>query len=305
MDLMKLTSSRLVFSLFAIFWSVWAHGEELYFIDAHSQVDHNIELESVIVLMGEAGVKKTILAARSQRKSKEIADLAEAYPEQIVASVRTKNKYYKRNTNKYYKNLTKQLNSGRFKAMAEVLLYHAQKGSLADEVVVFPDDDRVKAAFEGARKHGWPFILHIEFASLSGNQRKKYFTALESFIEQHHDHPIVLIHMGQLDVSNVKMLIDKYTNIYFLISHTNPIAVGRSNQPWVNMFKNDALAPEWEALLVARHKRFIFALDNVWPEHWRNGYKEQVQLWRIALSKLPPDVANAVAHRNAESLWKL
>lgn len=305
MDLHKLTSSKLVFSLFAILWSVWAHGEELYFIDAHSQVDHNIELESVVERMKEAGVKKTILASRGKRKPSEIADLSEVYPDMVVAAVRTKSKHYKRNTNKYYKKLSKQLNSGRFNAMAELLLYHAQKGDLANEVMILPDDERVKAAFEGAKKYGWPLILHIEFASLSGNQRKKYFAALENFLEQHPDYPIALIHMGQLGVTEVKILIEKYTNIYFLMSHSNPIAVGRSNQPWINMFKNNVLAPEWQNLLIASHKRFIFALDNVWPEHWRNGYKEQVQLWRGALSKLPPDVANAVAHGNAELLWKL
>lgn len=297
-------SSGIVLSLLLLLCT-YAHSQELYFIDAHSQVDHNIELEDIVKLMREAGVKKTILAARSKRRSTEIADLAEAYPGEIVASVRTKSKHYKRNTKQYYKKLSKDVTSGRFNAMAELLLYHAQKGDLAEEVVIYPDDERVKAAFEGAEKHDWPFVLHIEFASLSGSQRKKYFTALERFLERHSDYPIALIHMGQLDVTEVKSLIDKHTNIYFLTSHSNPIAVARSNQPWINMFKNDVLTPEWEALIVGSPKRFIFALDNVWPEQWRNRYKEQVSLWREALSKLPPDVAYAVAHGNAESLWKL
>ena len=305
MNSKKSTLTGLILSLFLVLLSTSAFSAELYFVDAHSQADHNIELENIVELMRKAGVKKTILAARGQRKSRDIANLAEAYPDQIVASVRTKSKHYKRNTNKYYKKLSKQLNSGRFNAMAELLLYHAQKGDFAEEVVIYPDDERVKAAFEGAVKNGWPFVLHIEFSSLSGSQRKKYFTTLESFLEQNSDYPVALIHMGQLDVTEVKNLIDKHTNIYFLTSHSNPIAVARSNQPWINMFKNDVLAPEWETLIVANSKRFIFALDNVWPEQWQSGYKEQVSLWRKALSKLPPDVANAVAHENAESLWKL
>ena len=305
MDLKKSSVCGLMLSLCCLLWSAYAYCEEIYFVDAHSQVDHNIELEDVVQLMKEAGVKKTILAARGQRKSKEIADLAETYPEQIIASVRTKSIHYKRNTNKYYKKLSKQINSGRFNAMAELLLFHAQKGELAEEVVIYPDDERVNAAFEGARENGWPFVLHIEFSSLSGNQRKKYFTALTSFLEKHSDYPVALIHMGQLEVTEVKRLIDKHSNIYFLTSHSNPIAVARSNQPWINMFKNNVLAPEWESLIVASPKRFIFSLDNVWSDQWRNGYKEQVSLWRNALGKLPQDVAHAVAHGNAESLWKL
>ena len=101
------------------------------------QVGQDIELENIVGLMREAGVKKTILAARGDRKANEIADLAETYPEQIVAAVRTKSKHYQRNTNNYYKKLSKQLNSGRFNAMAELLLYHAQRGELAEEVVIY------------------------------------------------------------------------------------------------------------------------------------------------------------------------
>ncbi len=302
---MKQAGIGLAFSLLCLFWVTNAHSEEIYFIDAHSQVDHNIGLTEIVARMRAAGIKKTILAARSQRKSKEIAALAEAHPDLIVAAVRTKSRHYKNNSKKYYKKLRAQIVSGRFNAMAEVLLYHAQKGDLADEVVIYPDDERVKAAFKEAKKHGWPFVLHIEFAALSGSQREKYFVALERFVNQQPDHPFVLIHMGQLDVSEVKRLIDNHSNIYFLTSHSNPVAVNRSNQPWVNMFKDDLLAPKWQSLVVSYPKRFIFALDNVWPGHWRNGYKEQVLLWREALSKLPPDVGHAIAHGNAESLWKL
>lgn len=298
-------SIKLILCLFIIFWSVFARSEDLYFIDAHSQVDHNIELKNIVELMNEAGIKKTILSARGKRKSNDVANLAQSHPDKVVASVRTKSRHYKRNTKKYYKKLSKQVNSGRFSAMAELLLYHAQKGDLAEEVVVYPDDERVTAAFKAAEEKGWPFILHIEFASLGAGQKDRYLAALDTFLVQHSLHPVALIHMGQLDVSEVKRLINKYTNLYFLTSHSNTIASARSNQPWTNMFKGDVLAPEWAALIIEHSQRFIFALDNVWPEHWRNGYKEQVLLWRNALTRLPPDVAYAVAHKNAELLWKL
>ena len=34
--------------------------------------------------------------------------------------------------------------SGRFGAISELLMHHAQKGSKADEIVVYPDDKRVQ-----------------------------------------------------------------------------------------------------------------------------------------------------------------
>ena len=41
---------------------------ELYFIDAHSQVDEKVDLNDVLALMQQAGVRHTILSARGKRK---------------------------------------------------------------------------------------------------------------------------------------------------------------------------------------------------------------------------------------------
>ena len=95
----------------------------LYFVDAHSQVDQNVEnLELIIQRMDDGGVYRTILSARSGRKPGEVASFAEAYSDRIVPAVRTKSGAYNMNHPNYYKKLRKQLDSGRFKAMAEVLM---------------------------------------------------------------------------------------------------------------------------------------------------------------------------------------
>ncbi len=51
--------------------------------------------------------------------------------------------------------------------------------------------------------------------------------------------------------------------------------------------------------------RFILAFDNVWEDNWGEYYLSQIRSWRKALGDLPPDAAHAVAHRNAERLWRL
>jgi hypothetical protein len=78
-----------------------------------------------------------------------------------------------------------------------------------------------------------------------------------------------------------------------------------SGQPWTRIFAGDRLKPEWRNLMVAHPDRFILAFDNVFPGHWSGKYVQQAQLWRKALSDLPPPVAHAVAQRNAERLWRL
>jgi len=71
------------------------------------------------------------------------------------------------------------------------------------------------------------------------------------------------------------------------------------------MFRGSALASEWRELLIQFPDRFILAFDNVWPENWSHAYVEHAQFWRSALAGLPVDVARAIAHGNAERLWKI
>jgi len=282
-----------------------AVSSEIYFIDAHSQVDEENDRAELIQRMDAAGVRKTILSSRRKRSAVDVADWAEQNPDRLIPSVRVKSKHYKKNTRKFYKKLAKQLKSGRFGAISEVLMYHAQKGSHAGEVIVYPDDARVAAVLEAAGANNWPLVMHIEFSAISGEMRRNFYTKMENLLSTHPAQAFCLIHMGQLDAEQVTTLIDKYKNIYFLTAHSNPVAVKRSSQPWVNMFQGNTLAPAWTSLLIKHPDRFIFAVDNVWAEHWRNAYTGQLAIWRQALQALPDRVAHAVAHGNAERLWNI
>ena len=130
-------------------------------------------------------------------------------------------------------------------------------------------------------------------------------TKMEKLLKTHSGHPFALNHMGQLDVMEVRRLIENHRNIHFLTAHTNPIVISHSNQPWVNMFNGAKIAPEWKELLLEYSDRFVFALDNVWRRHGEEFYPLQMQYGRKAIADLPPDVAHAVAHGNAERLWKI
>ena len=299
----------LLLSLFtcASFLVLFSHNiraSELYFVDAHSQVDHELKnFELIIRNMDGGGVYCTILAARSERKPEEVAAFAETHSNRIVPAVRTKSDAYNKNHPNYFKKIRKQINSGRFKAMAEVLLYHAQKGDEAPEVVVYPDDQRVKTALNAAIEKGWPFVIHIEFRSLRGKKRQQFMAEMEELLKAHSDHPFALNHMGQLSADEVQRLIKHHQNIYFLTAHANPVITRHSSQPWVNMFQGTTLSQEWSNLLMRHPDRFIFALDNVWERHWKEFYLDQMEYWREAMVDLPEDVAHAIAHGNAERLW--
>ena len=278
----------------------------LYFVDAHSQVDEKVtDLGLIIRRMDAAGVYRTILAARSGRKPDEVANFATQNPQRIIPSVRTKSNAFDKDPEKWRNFIETQVNSGSFGAMAEMLLYHARKGNKAPEVRAYPNDDRVAFALAAAEQRGWPFVLHIEFASLSLRERGQFMKGLEVLLRGHSGLPILLNHMGQLQAPEAARLIKTHANFHMLTAHTTTVITRRSREPWTQMFDGDHLKTAWKELMRAHPDRFVFALDNVWYRHWDAFYLEQVGQWRRALAELPPFIARAVAHGNAERLWKL
>ena len=283
-----------------------AEKDPLYFIDAHSQIDQQVvPLDKVISLMEEAGVSHTILSARGKMKGKDLLNFSSKHHDQITPAVRTKGKPYDTGSPKYYKMLEAQVASRKYSAIAEVLLYHAQKGDKAPEYVVYPEDKRVLTALKYAIDNRWPFVVHIEFGSLHGKKKKRFMESLESMLDDYSEQPFVLTHMGQLKPSECQRLIENHKNIYFHTGWTNPAAVRSSNQPWVNVFKGKHLTPDWRGLFIQHPERFIFALDNVFAKHWTSFYLEQMEYWKEALAGLPVEVAHLIAHGNAERLWQI
>jgi predicted TIM-barrel fold metal-dependent hydrolase len=287
-----------------------AAAERLPIIDAHSQAEDGIALERIIELMDEAGVSRTILAARRKTTVRDMVALARRHPDRMTAAVRTKGGAYRKKSPQSFRNfLAKQLKFPEFKAMAEVLIFHAEKHSrkgksIAPEVAFPPNHEKVAIALDTALDRGWPFIAHIEFASI-GAERDLYMRQFEGMLRANPGHPFVLIHMGQLGPDEVTRLIGAHPNIYFITAHVTPITVAKSREPWTNMFSGRELKPAWRALILRYPERFVLGFDNVWANHWEKLYLRQVKLWRKALAALPDEVAHAVAHGNAERLWNL
>lgn len=293
-------------SALSLMIATFAAADPIAIIDAHSQVDHRVDLDRIVPLMDRAGVSRVILAARSKRKWRDIIALAARHPDRIVPSVRTKGGTYRRNHVKYYRRLRAQLARPTFRAMAEVIVWHAQKGAKAAEVILDTAAPQVQAALTAALARGWPFVVHIEFAA--ARAAEDYDTYMEKFkrlLDAHPEHPFPLIHMAQLSATETRELIAAHRNVYFITSHANPVMTSRSRQPWVDMFEDEVLKPAWKRLVIAYPDRFILGFDNVWEEHWSDFYRLQADLWRKALADLPHEVAHKVAHRNAERLWRL
>ncbi len=280
-------------------------------IDAHSQFCPE-NIDQVVPLMDLGGVACTILSAGVTSSSgvvkpEELISLSLNNPGRIIPAVKTKGRAYNDNSETYYEQLKYQVETGKYGAMAEVLMYHAQKGvqtRKVPEIIVYPDDIRVSTALEYALDNKWPFVVHIEFAA-AGNRRDKFMVKLEDLLVKHPQHPFALIHMGQLDHSEARRLIETHQNINFITSHSSPITVSKSRQPWTNLFDGNSLSDDWKQLFIDYPGRFIMGFDMVWYWDWDEIYLPQIKLWREAMAELPFEVAHALAHGNSERLWHI
>lgn len=291
-----------------------AQGQDgdLYLVDAHGQIDETVDFQTAIHLMDQAGIRRIILTPVGRRKPQEIVQLSRQYPSRVLPSVRTKIPAYLDNSGDLDLALRRQADTGNFGAMAELLMYHAAKRrgaaeNRALETIIYPSDPRVQSALQLAIEQKWPLVVHIEFSSPSIRDRTRFMRELEGMLDAHAEEPFVLTHMGQLRSAEVQRLIEAHPNIYFLTSRSDPLIIsqaGKGREPWVNMFQGSGLANDWKRLMVRYPERFALAFDNVWPEYWSDLYVERAQLWRHALSELPTSAAQAIAHGNAERLWK-
>lgn len=263
----------------------------------------------MIASAARAGVSQVLLSARGNVTPAQVVELGLKHPTCIVPSVRTKGDQFVENRPSYYRQLDEQFSQPEFKAMSEIILVHAPKGKRAPEAIVAANSPQVTEVIRRAVAKGWPVVLHYEFRWLAtrygASARAGRIAELKSLASEHPQHPFALIHMGQLDASDVVDLIEAHPNLVFLTSHANSLSVSESKQPWTDMFARGELSPPWKVLVLQYPDRFVLALDNVWPEDWSDTYVKQVELWRQALGKLPSEVAHAVAHGNAERLWNL
>jgi hypothetical protein len=315
-------------------------------IDAHSQADKELSLSRLLSLMDQGGVRRTVLSNRGGLQPKELVAMAAAHPDRITASMEVKShRHYLPGTPEFFRRLEQMGREPRYGAISEALLWHQAKGGQrrgrgqraaqgggrsmgagrgegqgggaapggggrGEPVAEFDlpvEAPQVQAVLKMALARNWPFVVHYEFRSLSKERYAARMKELKDLLRAHPDHPIVLIHMGQLRADEAAQLISEFGNVYFMTSHANPVfeTVG-GDYGWTKLFAGRKIAPAWKKMLLAHPDRFVLAFDNVLKRHWEpQYYLAQARLWQEALADLPAEVAHAVAHRNAERLWRL
>jgi hypothetical protein len=130
---------------------------------------------------------------------------------------------------------------------------------------------------------------------------------LEKFLVARNAQMIGLMHRGQLGAADVARLLKAHANLFVVLSHsTDGYDEGIEGKTgFSSIFVKGVLKPEWRELIVAQPQRFVLSFDNAFGNRWRDNMPAEVKEWRAGLAALPPAVAQAIAHTNAERIWKL
>lgn len=301
-------------------------------IDAHSQVDCNVGKDLVLGQLDKLRISRVLVSIRgckgwrSEDLEARTLQWSGDHPDRISALLSTKVDGWSFNELDPAGLAAFDRRAGRdgFVGMGEVLVQHAAHDHAQlkyPELALALDDPRVARAIAVARARKWPVTLHVELNDNEESSRRT-LDDLHRLLERHPDTPFLLIHMGQASPQEARALLERHRNIHFLTSHADDLAAfsikgksseGTSQSGWINLFEGNCHLNEcpsgwnreWLELVTRFPTRFVLAFDNVFPKHWEKRFEIRVGIWRRALAMLPPDVAHALAHRNAERLWRL
>lgn len=272
-------------------------------INTHAQFDKEIEILEIAKINNSVGISQVLLSGRGKRTDSEVVSGAQKFPNMVVPKIRTKGTNIRKSQ--------RSANSGCFGAIQELLIFHAAKYNKkgkpkAPEASIDPNGNKVNKAISIVRSNDWPLPLHVETKGMSKNKQKTIWRKLNELFQDNRDINFTLPHMGQLNPSEVKNLIDKHPNVYFQMSHTTS-SYRTSRYPWTTMFKSGKprgrLKSQWKTLLELHPQRFLLAFDGVFANIWRNNYRQDVKEWRVALGTLSEATAKKIASENAIRLW--
>lgn len=296
--------------LLALASPVVADEPPIPLIDAHNQYDGTFRLEDILRFMDSYGIGRMILAPAAKADDRALVEFGAQHADRLTVAVRTKDRRLIRNANP--QGIVAEVQKGGYGAFEELLLWHGDKSDRkgvaesqvsGGEITLDIDGPAVRVLVDIARRQNWPMIPHIEFAA-AGAKSAELMTQFEALLAANRDVPFGLIHLGQLDEPKARRLIELHPNVFFLVSQaTDPRTASIGMTTIFNA--QGVLKRDWQALIVAHPDRFVLSFDAFSGRMWPEQMARETAIWRAALTKLPPEIAHAVGHGNAERLWRL
>lgn len=138
---------------------------------------------------------------------------------------------------------------------------------------------------------------------------KENMAAFNRLLAHNRDARFVWAHAGTdpLGTRNPRIqrqLLSRNSNLYMSLR----LQVGKGSRKPVSALDADGkLKPQWRALLLEFPDRFVIGTDfkHTQGSNLRGSREESLQNYRAVLTQVPPQLAEAIAHGNAEKIYRL
>ena len=256
-------------------------------IDAHSHLPNATAIDAYVAAMKRHNVRKVMLLGVGgvQPEEAEWIDAAvKKYPDLVATGVRVPDPTNKAAAGR----LDVELARTKARVLGEVHLREVSRKIERD-----PSAPAFMKILELSAQRGVPVVIHDELTPAAA-------ASLEAALAAHRQAVIVLAHAGEAKPGALDRLLTRNANLMVDLS-------GMHFQRTPSLAKEKGpLDPAWKALIAKMPERFLMGLD-VWaPRLFEPAMLDRLMTWtRRVLGELPPDVAEKVAWKNAETLYHL
>lgn len=279
-------------------------------VDAHGHTVRGLTADRVISLMDKAGISHMVLMARGRNDSL-TAEIYKQYPQRILPFVSSMYPGWHRQDERVLPYAEKQLRTGIFKGVGEVMLrYYGIPSKNEPEVNVPADSPFIKKLSNIVENHNAVMLVHME-------PEAEAIRSLENLLNYNKKLKLIWAHSGTVASVGLKTighfdiaaLMDRHSNLYTDIAGVQPMSVAPSGglrRPAI-ADASGKLFPKFKELLERHSDRVLFGLDTPWEECWaEEPFKRWVEWADKVVAQLEDsEDAEWIMHKNAEELFKI
>jgi len=279
-------------------------------VDAHGHTVPGLTADRAISLMDKAGISHMVLMARG-RNDALTTEIYKQDPQRILPFVSTMYPGWHRQDSRVLSFAERQLSTGIFKGVGEVMLRYYGIPSKNEPVIDVPADSPfIKKLSDIVVDHNVVMIVHME-------PEAEAISSLENLLDYNKKLKLVWAHCGTVAREGLKTvghadigaIMDRHPNLYTDIAGVQPKSVapsgGLRRPPITDSGGN--LFPRFKELLERHSDRVLFGLDTPYMECWaEEPFKRWVEWADTVVAQIgDTGAAERIMHKNAERLFNI
>jgi predicted TIM-barrel fold metal-dependent hydrolase len=277
-------------------------------IDVHGHTVPGLTADKTINLMDKAGISHMVLMARGRNDAQTI-EIYKQNPQRILPFVSTMYPGWHRQDRQVLSYAERQLGTGIFKGVGEVMLrYYGIYVKNEPAVNVPADSPFIKELSDIVEHHNAVMLVHME-------PEADAIRSLENLLGYNKKLKLIWTHCGTVARKKLKnighadigALMDRHPNLYTDIAGVQPMSVAPSGgfrRPSITDSYGN-LYPRFKKLIERHSDRVLFGLDTPWKECWaEEPFKRWVEWADKVVAQLEDTkAAELIMHKNAERLF--